>query len=169
MTGVRIPPGPLSSIILIGRRSFTWPRSTFVRRRGRWRHRPQCLFSSPDGKDSAYDAARPGMLSADRDRKSPNGPIGAPDSIRSRRSALHLGYMPSPPLMSHRQAIKTISEDQIRKAMDTIAKKGLDAQVLMYNMQNSSTVEYQGADLHEWLAGMSDYGYATLVERLGRM
>lgn len=78
-------------------------------------------------------------------------------------------YMPAAPMMIHRQAIKTIDEDQIKKAMDLIAKKGLDTQVLMYNMQNSSTVEHQNADLREWLAGMTDYGYGTLIERLDRM
>jgi H2-forming N5,N10-methylenetetrahydromethanopterin dehydrogenase-like enzyme len=68
-----------------------------------------------------------------------------------------------------RQAIKTTSEEQIRKAMDLIAQKGLDAQVLMYDMQNSSTADYNNADIREWLAGMTDYGYITLIERLGRM
>jgi H2-forming N5,N10-methylenetetrahydromethanopterin dehydrogenase-like enzyme len=67
-----------------------------------------------------------------------------------------------------RQAIKTTSEEQIRKAMDLIAQKGLDAQVLMYDMQNSSTADYNNADIREWLAGMTDYGYITLIERLGR-
>lgn len=72
-------------------------------------------------------------------------------------------------MMHQRQAIKTISEDRVRSAMDLIAKKGFDVQVLMYDMQNSSTVEHQNADLHEWLAGMTDYGYSTLIERLARM
>jgi hypothetical protein len=40
---------------------------------------------------------------------------------------------------------------------------------LMYNMQNSSAVDHHNADLRTWLAGISDYGYSTLIQRLGRM
>jgi hypothetical protein len=61
-----------------------------------------------------------------------------------------------------------INEEQVGRAMDLIAKKSLDESVLKYDMQNSSTVDYN-EDLRKWLSGMTDYGYSTLIERLGRM
>lgn len=61
-----------------------------------------------------------------------------------------------------------VNEEQIKYAMDLIAEKKRDPSILMYNMQNSSTVEHKNADLHDWLAGMTDDGYATLIERLKR-
>jgi hypothetical protein len=53
--------------------------------------------------------------------------------------------------------------------MDAIAKKNIDESVLMYDMQNSSTVDHHNADLRQWLAGMSDDGQKNLMERLERM
>ncbi|MDW5562631.1 MAG: hypothetical protein SA339_05330 [Methanomassiliicoccus sp.] len=61
-----------------------------------------------------------------------------------------------------------VTEDQIKYAMDLIAEKEWDVPTLMYDMQNSSSVKHDKADLHEWLAGMTEYGYATLIERLKR-
>ena len=61
-----------------------------------------------------------------------------------------------------------VTEEQIRYAMDLIAKKNWDVKVLMYDMQNVSKVGHNNADLHEWLAGMTDDGYITLIERLKR-
>jgi hypothetical protein len=77
--------------------------------------------------------------------------------------------MPRVPTLYHKGARKTITEEQIGRAMDAIAKKDLDVPELMYDMQNSSTVDYHNADLRQWLAGMTDYGYSTLIERLARM
>jgi hypothetical protein len=62
-----------------------------------------------------------------------------------------------------------ITEEQMEQAMDIIAKKNCDVPTLMYNMQNSSAVDHHNADLRTWLAGISDYGYSTLFQRLGRM
>jgi hypothetical protein len=62
-----------------------------------------------------------------------------------------------------------LTENQINSAMDAIAKKNWDPQTLVYDMQNSSTVDHHNADLRQWLAGMNDYGYKTLIERLKRM
>jgi hypothetical protein len=62
-----------------------------------------------------------------------------------------------------------LTEHQINSAMDAIAKKNWDEQTLMYDLQNSSSVDHHNADLRQWLAGMNDYGYSTLLERLERM
>jgi hypothetical protein len=62
-----------------------------------------------------------------------------------------------------------VTEERIKYAMDLIAEKKWDAQTLMYDMQNSSTTKHDNADLHEWLANMTDYGYDTLIERLKRL
>jgi hypothetical protein len=53
--------------------------------------------------------------------------------------------------------------------MDLIVEKKRDASVLMYDMQNYSTVDHNNADLHEWLAGMTSDGYSALIERLNRL
>lgn len=61
-----------------------------------------------------------------------------------------------------------ITEEQIKYAMNLIAEKKWDVPNLMYDMQNSSSVKHENADLREWLAGMTDDGYDTLIERLNR-
>jgi hypothetical protein len=68
-----------------------------------------------------------------------------------------------------RKVINVINEEQIECAMNAIAKKNCDVPTLMYNMQNSSSVDHHDADLRGWLAGMTDYGYGTLIERVERM
>jgi hypothetical protein len=62
-----------------------------------------------------------------------------------------------------------INEKQIEDAADIITKKSVDLPTLMSNMQNSSSVDYHNADLRKWLAGMNDYGYNYLMERLEGM
>jgi hypothetical protein len=62
-----------------------------------------------------------------------------------------------------------LTENQINSATDAIAKKNWDEKTLMYDLQNSSTVDHNNAGLRQWLAGMNDYGYETLIERLKRM
>jgi hypothetical protein len=62
-----------------------------------------------------------------------------------------------------------ITEEEIEYAMDLIAKKNCSVPTLMYDMQNSSTVDHHNADLRQWLAGMTDDGYVNLIVRLERM
>ncbi len=63
---------------------------------------------------------------------------------------------------------KMLTEEQIKCAMDMVVKKKSDAQVLMYDMQNLSTVDHRKADLHEWLKGVTEDGYRIFTERLER-
>jgi hypothetical protein len=50
-----------------------------------------------------------------------------------------------------------------------IAQKNCNVPVLMYDMQNLSSVNHDNADLRAWLAGMSADGYRAFMERLERM
>ena len=47
--------------------------------------------------------------------------------------------------ISGEKMVKNVTEEQIKFAMDLIAKKGLDVQVFMYDMQNLSTVDHKNA------------------------
>lgn len=62
-----------------------------------------------------------------------------------------------------------ITEEQIRYVVDAINKKKIDASRIMYNMQNSSSVDFHNASLPVWLRGITEDGYKTLVERIERM
>lgn len=76
--------------------------------------------------------------------------------------------MPPVPTIIKQKVRPMVTEEQIKYAMDLIAEKKWDAPNLMYNMQNVSTVKHKDADLREWLAGLSEEGYITLIERLKR-
>ena len=62
-----------------------------------------------------------------------------------------------------------ITEEQIRHVTDVINKKKIDASRIMNNMQNSSSVDFHNASLLVWLAGITEDGYNTLIERIDRM
>jgi hypothetical protein len=66
------------------------------------------------------------------------------------------------------QVRKMITDEQIKKASDLVDQKQADVAVLMYDMQNFSTVDHHNADLRVWLAGMTADGYDSLIERLKR-
>jgi hypothetical protein len=65
--------------------------------------------------------------------------------------------------------VEMATDEQIKYAMDMIVKKNCDISTLMYDMQNFSTIDHDNADLRNWLAGMTIYGYKVLIERLERM
>ena len=65
--------------------------------------------------------------------------------------------------------VEMVTDEQIKYAMDMIVKKNCNVSTLMYDMQNLSTMDHDNADLRDWLAGMTTYGYEILIERLEKM
>jgi hypothetical protein len=62
-----------------------------------------------------------------------------------------------------------VTEEQNKYAVDMVAQKNCNVPVLMYDMQNLSSVNHDNADLRAWLVGMSADGYRAFIERLERM